>query len=88
MSKQPNNKHTGFIIGAGAVVIALMAAALLFLRWTLNADPASAPPMIVTAVVMILPVIVMFILFVVVMKRVWPAKPVDRKGNSEAGGDA
>ena len=88
MSKRPKNNHTGLIIGAGAIVIALMAAALLFLRWTLNTDPANAPPMALTAVVMILPVIVMFVLFVLLMKRLWPAKPVNRKNDTELEGES
>ena len=87
MSKQPKNNQTGLIIGAGAVVILLMAGALLYLRWTLNADPSAIPPTAVTVVVMALPVLVMFTLFAVVMKRLWPAKPADRNDDKEAGGD-
>ena len=88
MRKQPKNNQTGLIIGASAAVILLMAGALLYLRWTLHADPSAVPPTAVTVVVMALPVIVMFTLFAVVMKRLWPAKPVGRNDGQEPGGDA
>lgn len=88
MSKQVKNNQTGLIIGASAAVILLMAGALLYLRWTLHADPSAVPPTAVTVVVMALPVLVMFALFAAVMKRLWPAKPVDGNSNKEPGGDA
>ena len=44
--------------------------------------------MALTAVVMILPVIVMFVLFVLLMKRLWPAKPVNRKNDTEMEGES
>lgn len=88
MSKQAKNNQTGLIIGAGAAVILLMAGALLYLRWTLHADPSAVPPTAVTVVVMVLPVLVMFTLFAVVMKRLWPAKPVGGNSDKEPGGDA
>ena len=87
MSKQNKNRHTGLFICAGTIVVVSMAAALLFLRWALNPDPPNAPSAVVTGVVMILPVIVMFILFVVLMKLLWPTKPVSRKNDIETEGD-
>lgn len=87
MSKQNKNRHTGLFICAGTIVVVSMAAALLFLRWALSTDPANAPSAVVTGVVMILPVIVMFILFVVLMKLLWPTKPVSRKNDIETEGD-
>ena len=87
MSKQNKNRHTGLFICAGTIVVVSMAAALLFLRWALNTDPANAPSAVVTGLVMILPVIVMFILFVVLMKLLWPTKPVSRKNDIETEGD-
>ena len=89
MSKQPKNNQTRLIICACVIVIALMAAALLFLRWTLNADPSAVPPTAVTVAVMALPVLVMFALFALVMKRLWPAKPARRdEDETEPGGEA
>ena len=83
MSKQNKNRHTGLFLCAGAIVVLSMAAALLFLRWALNA--ATAPNPIVTGVVMLLPVIIMFILFVVLMKRLWPATPAEKKDTERDG---
>ena len=71
MSRQSKNNQTGLLIGAGAIVILMMAGALFFLHWVLNTDPASAPPMALTAVVLILPVIVTFALFVLLVQRIW-----------------
>ena len=83
MSKQNKSSHTKLFICAGTIVILSMAAALLFLRWALNAAPAPDP--IVTVVVMVLPVIILFILFVVLMKRLWPAKPAEKKAAERIG---
>ena len=71
MSRQSKNNQTGLLIGAGSIVILMMAGALFFLHWALNTDPASAPPMALTAVVLILPVIVTFALFVLLVQRIW-----------------
>ena len=89
MDKRSKHNQTGLLIGAGVIVILMMAGALFFLRWTLSMDPASAPPMALTAVVLILPVIVTFGLFALLMKRVWKL-PKQSSDSSEknAGGDA
>ena len=91
MSKQnqpTKTSHTKTFIIAGAVVILMMAAALCFLRWTLNADPVNAPPAFLTAVILIIPVIVTFALFIVLVQRIWKIPKNDTADpEKEQGGD-
>ena len=91
MSKQNHSKKsshtTGFIL-AGIVVVLMMAAALCFLHWTLNTDPANAPPAFLTAVILIIPVIVTFVLFIVLVQRIWKTPKSDAANSKKGqGGD-
>ena len=81
MDKQTSRKKRFYkaAIISGVVVIALMAFSLWFLWQAINADPASAPSTPLLVVVLLIPVIVAFGLFVMLTLRVGELSHSDKK---------
>lgn len=73
MDKQKqDNKRRRYAapIIAGLIVIGSMALALRFFWWALHTDPANAPPMPLVVVILIIPVIVAFGVFIALTQRI------------------